>query len=195
MTRGRKPKLKAKELKEAGYKYKIEYLIKKEKDEWINGKKVIVNGKEYRGESEDYDYFYKILQDNIEVHIHHVNGDFYYNGVKLKNASQLPTVEKLAVDNHKFAKMDAQVEDTTPLEIKVNTSVPGNVKPITSQFPDSIILQGGPLDGHVKVWSIKLPFYMIQYEGYDNNKKVVLATRYRRDKDNKHLYIHDPSIG
>lgn len=212
----RKPKLKAYNLRKAGYKYKLDELTTDELDEWQHGRKVIKGGKEYRADSTDYDYFYKQLDTDLIVRIYHVGGSFYYNGVKLRGADQLAIIEQAERDNKKYAKLQSQVVDTPPAikitEVSLNTDgtysfgYSTEIPATSKQFPDIIELVDGPLAGRLFAWNKRLPFFMTQYEsvenvygdGYDapptGEEKIIEAVRYQRDKKDHNKYIHDKSF-
>jgi hypothetical protein len=219
--RGRPPRLKAADLKQYGYTYKLEHLTEKEADEREHGIEIIVDGKKRKKESEDYDYFHKQIgeSDNpIEVRIYHVNGDYFYKNVRLKSKDQLPDVEKDALSNAKYAELQKQVKDTAPFHFKdhdpaqpvdkvieCSTNTDGSISVVTQSVElTEITLEGGPLDGKKRKWPHSLPFYMEQYEaqvlsnehgGTNPPAKIVLAARYKRSKEDKTKYIYDPSIG
>jgi len=216
MAKGKRRKypIKAADLLAAGYIYKLDHLSQQESDEWRHGVKKIINGREVRVDSQDYDYFYKSLHvpgesENCIVKIHHVNKDFYFEGVKLRNKSQFADVEKIALERFKYRKLDAQVKDTKPIDIQMHlasTNSDGThnfrcTEPVpTAKMPHIITLKGGPLDGYQFAWNITLPFFMTQYQetDFDSTGKPIgystTAVRYRRDKENKTLYHHDPTF-
>jgi hypothetical protein len=222
--KGKGRKIKASQLRAAGYRYKLDELTPAELDEWQHGKKVVIKGKERRAESTDYDYFYKAMrmvnvpgdeEPPVIVKIYHVNRDFYYQGVKLRSVDQLPIIEEMAVRNSQYEKLDKRMQDTKPSivlnEISVEnapTNVDGSTVisyaaslKTTSKLPDIITLTGGPLDGHTAAWNIKLPFFMTQYEYYITQPepgtpgvRTVRAVRYKRDPDNKNVYNFDNTL-
>lgn len=173
---GRKPKLKT-ILLDAGYIYKPKVLTKEEKKIARNG--IPVPGKPgIKTPPPDYLYYFKFV-DGVEVRIYSVGPDYYYEGVKLKGAHQLPLIEKHAKENKVWKYLDNLVEDTAP---------PGPTNQIvaTEHMPHVISLSGGPLDGQKRAWNSGFQFFMEQIE---INGKVE-AHRYRRDKENKLLYVH-----
>lgn len=204
----RKPKLKAYNLRKAGYNYKLDELTTDELDEWQHGRKVIKGGKEYRADSTDYDYFYKQLDTDLIVRIYHVGGSFYYKGVKLRGADQLAIIEQAERDNKKYANLQSQVVDTAPAikitEVSLNTDGAYGIGytteiPATSkQFPDIIELVDGPLTGCLFAWNKRLPFFMTQYQVHVNDgeksHEIIEAVRYQRDKKDHNKYIHDKSF-
>lgn len=207
MNKGRPPKLKVADLKAAGYSYKLEHLTAEEQKERHEGRKGIINGKECVLEPTDYDYFHKTI-DGLEIKIFHVNGDFYFQGVKIKKVAQLPLIEQNAAELAHYKALEALVEDTKPVELNniqlISASLNGDGTYGLSykNINETINLIGGPLDGQQRTWNTKLPFCMIQYEveivnpnaGTNPKTPTILAARYKRDKENHSNYIYDPSI-
>jgi len=186
--RGRKPEIKADDLIKAGYTYKMDILTDEERDEWVNGKKGIDSrGRPARYESEDFDYFFKILENGAEIRIYHAIRKFYYNNVRIKYADSLPRYEKHASEQTHWNDLQLKVEDTEPIDFVM----PDTIKP----GQQVIVLQGGPLDGKERVYLPILKFYM---EPYDfkiiEGRRSSISARYIQDKENKLIYHFEKII-
>lgn len=194
--RGRPARIKGADLKQAGFKYKLEHLTQEEKEERQNGRKMMKDGKMITMESTDYDYFYKNV-DNVEVRLYYVNKDFFYKNVRLTSLDQLPLIEKDALANAHYAELDKQVQDTRPVSVLMIKNNQGS-KQVSCYNEDEIILIGGPLHEKIVNYSTKFPFYMEQFEvthaGTNPPAKSYLAARYKRNKENPNIYNYDPSI-
>ncbi len=174
--RGRPGRLKAADLIEAGYRYRLTELTKKEKKEDV------------RSDSEDNDYFYK-----GDLRIYHVIECFYYNGSQVKFARQLSFIEAAHEENKKFASI--KLTDTTPVnniqvkQLKDNKSQPlAKVKGIIELKRGKDI---GPLDGSLVPWDNSLPLFAVQF--YDKQGKVHMA-RYKRNKEDNTTYEFEDII-
>lgn len=150
--KGRKPLIKADDLLAAGYTYKLDVLTDEERDEWLNGAKAIVNGKEERALSRDFDYFFKIMENDVEVQVFHVIRKFYYRGARLKYADQLPTIEKHAAEQKHWDDKLASIKDDKPTEYVLPDTIPKGASLIS--------LVGGPLDGKQRAYITALKFFM-----------------------------------
>lgn len=169
-----------KNLVKEGYRLKLNHLTEEEADEWNHGKKIIVKGKEARGERPDYLYYFKVIS-GVEVKIHKVGPDLYWGAAKLTYMWQLPKVEEGSVANAKWEKMAEQVKDTRPPEPTLGKIV--EERP--SKWPHVIQLKGGPFDGQTRPWNNRFPMFMEQKEVAEN---VTCAYQYRRDKEDKTIY-------
>lgn len=184
--RGRPAKMSIKNLVKEGYQLKLDHLTAEEADEWNNGKKITVKGKPARGDRPDFLYYFKII-DGVEVKIHKVGPDLYWNSAKLTFMWQLPKVEEGSIANAKWEKMDAQVKDTKPPEPTLGKIV--EERP--SRFPHVITLKGGPFDGQTRPYNTMFPFFMEQKAV---SETVTCAYQYRRDKEDKTIYHYHQTL-
>lgn len=205
--RGRPAKIKAHDLRHAGYAYKIDNLTQDEEKELKEGRKIIEDGKTKTYESRDFDFFYKEI-DCVTVQIFHVSGDFFYKGVKLKSTDQLQLIEKDAVTTAYYQELQKQVQDTKPifhsydpamaLPPEIADKCGTNTQLVQGYFNDTISLIGGPLDGLKRTYLTAMPFYMEQVEmtipGTTPPAKAIIAARYKRSENDRTIYVHDPSI-
>lgn len=178
--KGRPAKISEKNLKKEGYRLKMDHLTEQEADEWNNGKKIIVKGKEARGERPDYLYYFKVINE-VEVKIHKVGPDLYWKGAKLTYMWQLPRVEEASIANAKWSAIAEQLQDTKPPQPTLGKIV--EERP--SRWPHVIKLKGGPFDGQTRPYNTMFPFFMEQKEVAEN---VTCAYQYRRDKEDKTIY-------
>lgn len=184
--KGRPRKITAARLKEAGYQWKPDNLTKEEADEWEHGKKMIVNGKPARGERPDFFYHYKEVAEGVEVRIFTVGDQFFWSIANVRLMNQLPIIEAKEIENAKWNKKIASIPDTKPPKQTINKIVDET----PSKWPEVIELEGGPLNGQKRPYSSKFPLFMEQVvEG-----SKVSALRYKRDKDNLHIYKFDQTF-
>ena len=197
---GRPAKLKVKDLKAAGYKFKVDELTEEEMD-WMQNGIPDPDRPNVRHPAPDYLYYYKVIE-GIEVKIFSVGPDLYYDNIKLMRKDQLLLIEKGALEQAKWAEAQKNLKDTQPafdIELKeVKTDKVANI--INSDL--LITLKGGPLDGKEVLYNKKLPFYMAQYEVQQSSQvsgtqpavKKVIAARYRRSKEDANIYEFDKSF-
>lgn len=196
MSKGKKPvKLKRLHLKQAGYLWKLDNLNEEETDELKHGRKITVKGQPARGERPDFFYWYKIVKDEarnqeVEVKIHEVGPDFYWNQAKVTKPEHLEIVEKKALEQAYWDKKIKSLPDTKPPA----RTLGGIVNEGPSKWPDVITLVGGPFDGQKRPYSKKFLYFMEQVAIGGPGKQKVEAPRYMRNKDNPLIYDYDQSF-
>lgn len=196
MSKGKKPvKLKRLHLKQAGYLWKLDNLNEEETDELKHGRKITVKGQPARGERPDFFYWYKIVKDEarnqeVEVKIHEVGPDFYWNQAKVTKPEHLEIVEKKAAEQAYWDKKIKSLPDTKP-PVRTLGSI---VEERPSRWPDVITLEGGALHGQTRPYNKAFAFFMEQvYEG-DPATPIVTAYRYKREPTNPLLYKFDQTF-
>jgi len=165
-------------LRASGYKYKLLHLSAEERDEYENGRKVIVNGKETRRIAGEFDYWFKVV-DGVEVRILKAGPDYYYAGGRVISAKQLPAIEEDAKKQKQYAHLAEQVIDTEPIPQVLNSEVVAEDYDTKSIPAGKILLIGGPLKNRLIDWGLKTAYYMAQLSTPSGHIK---SYRYTRDK-------------
>lgn len=172
------------QLIQAGYTYKLDNLTEEEREEWMHGGKWTdpKTGQTVTIPSRDFDYFYKTTENGAEVQIFHVVQEFYYQGIRLMSADQLPAIEKSAQENKKWDDLIKTIPDDVSVEYKMPESL--------NEGQCIITLKGGPLDGQQRAY-IKAAKAYIEVIGKRliGSKIVSQAARYIQDPEETTTFI------
>lgn len=187
MAKGKKLiKLKKFHLAKAGYQYKLKQLTEEERDALEHGKKIIVKGQPARGERPDFFYWFKFIGD-VEVRIHEVGPDFYWEQAKITQVEHIAIVEQKAAEQAYWNKKIKSIPDTKPPKRTLGEIVPERA----SRFPDVITLQGGEFDGQKRPYNKAFAFFMEQADLGTPAEPCIKALRYKRDVNDPLLYVYD----
>lgn len=167
--------LKPLHFRRAGYQDRLRLLTREERKAIRDRDKPQPGGVTVRSAPEDYDYWFKVVND-VEVRVLRAGPYFYYEGSRLTKPEHLEIIEKSAAQKKHIESLKAQVQDTKPLESNKAILTAESVNDLVE---GQIILSGGPHNKRVFFWNKDFKFFMFQE---DVNGKSV-AFRYKRSKE------------